>query len=170
MTPTRSERAAGARSQAGYTVIELIVASFLGGVVLLAFGITYLTTERSFKVGARKLVSQQEATLLSGTISRFARTGTDFQIYNVPDRVTPADSGNGLAILDEGGAVVGRIEWNGTDETLVDAGGTRVTSMTLAQVKFKKVPALPTAIAYRYATDDLYGNLVNIESTVTLRN
>jgi Tfp pilus assembly protein PilW len=174
MRRTRSHSAGtgGARraGAAGVTLVELMIASFLGLAVLLAIGATYIGTERSFKVGARKLLAQQEATILSTTISRFARVGADFQIYNVPNRVTLADSGDGLAVLDEGGALLGRIEWDGSQHTLVDAAGNAVTSMRLTSVKFRRDAARPRVILYRYATDDEKGNLVDIESTVSIRN
>ena len=87
-------------SQRGLTLIELMVALLLVGVVMFAAGAVYLSTERSFDTGSRKLVAQQEATLLAKTINRGFRVGSTFQVYVVPDRETPADSGNGLAIFD----------------------------------------------------------------------
>ena len=83
---------------------------------------------------------------------------------------TPADSGDGIAVLAAGGGVIGRIEWDSDLHTLVDGAGARVTAMSLQGAKFRKDPARPRAIAYRFATDDRFGNLVDIESSAALRN
>jgi prepilin-type N-terminal cleavage/methylation domain-containing protein len=156
--------------QRGLTLTELLVAMLLVGVVLFAAGSLYLSTERSFDTGSRKLLAQQESTLLAKTINRGSRVGSGFQVYVVPEREVPADSGNGLAILDRDGAVLRRYEWSDGLETLVDAAGNRVTSMKLQGVLFKPDPINLRTLHYRFRTDDEKGNLVDIESAVSLRN
>ena len=157
-------------NQRGLTLIELVVAMLLVGVVIFAAGSLYLSTERSFDTGSRKVLAQQEASLLARTINRGFRVGSGFQVYVVPDREVPADSGNGLAVLDADGAVLRRFEWSDGQETLVDAAGDRVTSMKLRDVLFKPDPANLRTVNYRFKTDDEKGNLVDIESAVSLRN
>jgi Tfp pilus assembly protein PilV len=158
------------RNCRGITLLETIVAIALSLVVLLGAGSVYLGVQRSFRWGSRKLVAQQEATLLSTTLSRRIRVANDFGIYVVPNRSVPADSGNGLTLLGPGGAFLGRVEWNATQTTLVDSGGARITSMPLRGVQFRRDPTQPRVIHYRYQTDDAVGNLVDIESAVRLRN
>lgn len=158
------------RNERGLTLIELLVASVIGFVVVYAAGLVFLGVQKSFQVGAKKLTAQQESTLLASSISRLVRTGSSYQIYNVPDQVTPADSGNGVAVMDRDGVVVGRIEWDDAQKTLVNASGERVNLMRLGYVKFKIDPDLPRSFIYRYATDDERGNLVQVETSVALRN
>jgi len=158
------------RNERGLTLIELLVASVIGFVVVYGAGLVFLGVQKSFQVGAKKLTAQQESTLLASSISRLVRTGSSYQIYNVPDQVTPADSGNGVAVMDRDGAVVGRIEWDEAQKTLVNANGDRVNLMQLGYVKFKIDPDLPRSFVYRYATDDERGNLVQVETSVALRN
>jgi Tfp pilus assembly protein PilW len=165
----RQARAIGPR-EAGFTLVELMLASFLTLIVLFAAGSMYMGATRNFRTGTLKLRAQQEATLLSTVISRGVRVGSSVAVYVVPDRSTPSDSGNGVAILDQGGHVIRRIEWNSSLQTLVDSTGARVTSVKLRDVMFKKVPAFPKTLRYRYKTDDERGDLVDIESSVTVRN
>lgn len=151
-------------------MIELIIGVSLFLVVILGAGFVYLSTARSFTGGSRKLRTQQEATLLSTVINRRIHVGADYAIYNVPNRATPADSGDGLAILDSSGALLSRLEWNATLGTLVDSTGTRVTVLRLQDVKFKKDPVTPRTIRYRFKADSERGSLVRVQSGATLRN
>ncbi|MFH1145048.1 MAG: hypothetical protein V1774_10940, partial [Candidatus Eisenbacteria bacterium] len=130
----------------------------------------FLSTERSFQVGSRKLLAQQEAALLATNLGRRIHNGAGFMIYQLPDRGSPADSGTGLALYDGAGLVTGRFEWNAAQQTLVDSTGTRVTSMKLQDVKFRRDPTHPLAVAYRFRVDDERGNFVDIQSAAALRN
>ena len=71
MTVTHSDR----RSCRGITIVELMLGILLALVVFLGAGSMYVSTMRSFQIGARKLQAQQEASLLSGLISRRTRPG-----------------------------------------------------------------------------------------------
>ena len=154
----------------GITLVELVIGVTLGLVVVFAAGSLYLSTQQSFRLGARKLIAQQEASLLSGFLSRQVRVGSDFRIYDVGNRNVFADSGNGLAILDGNGAAITRIEWDVSQETLVDSTGARVTAMKLVDVGFRVDPGDPQTVRYRFKTDDEAGNLVDMESAVAIRN
>jgi prepilin-type N-terminal cleavage/methylation domain-containing protein len=158
------------RSDQGFTLVELMIGVMLSLVILLACGSLYVSTERSFQTGSRKLLAQQEATLLSTVINRRIRAGAGFMIYQLPDQTTPADSGNGLALYNDAGALLGRLEWNAGLETMVDSAGARITSMRLTDVLFLRDPAHPRAVSYRFKVDDEKGNLVDIESAAALRN
>jgi len=151
-------------------MVELVIGIFVGLVVILGAGALYLATARSFNLGARKLRAQQEATILSTVINRRIRVGSSYEIYNVPNRAVPADSGDGLALRDKTGALMGRLEWDGTAATIVDSTGTRVTVLTLQDVKFKRDPATTGTVRYRFTAEDGRGNLVHIQSAATLRN
>lgn len=165
MSPIRSES-----GQRGVTLVELVVYIMLSLVVMLGAGMVYSGVDRSFRTGLRKLVAQQEASLLSSTISRRVRVASNYMIYNLPNRNAAADSGDGLALLDAGGVVTYRFEWDGDNMTLADSTGARVTSMRLQNLQFSADAVTPRTVRYRYQTDDEAGNLVDIESAATLRN
>lgn len=167
--PSRRAQVGGARSQRGFTIVELAVASFLALVVLLAMGTVYLIVQNSFRVGAKKVVAQQEATLLSQYISRQVRVGDALYVYRLPDRVTPRLTGDGLAILD-GGVPIMRLEYDAGAQTLADSLGARVTAMTVRNLQFSIDPLRPRTVVFEFATDDEHGNLVDVESAATLRN
>jgi hypothetical protein len=93
-----------------------------------------------------------------------------FEVYTVPHPEAAADSGNGLTLLGEGGAVLGRVEWSAGQSTLVDGAGARITAMKLRGVHFERDGAQPRVVHYRYKTDDERGDLVDIQSAVGLRN
>jgi prepilin-type N-terminal cleavage/methylation domain-containing protein len=157
-------------SAAGFTLVELLIAISLALVVVVGAGSVYLAVERSFQNGSRKLVAQQEATLLSVFLNRRIRAASDFTIYSVPNHAVPADSGNGLALFDQAGTPLGRLEWSPNVETIVDSTGARVTVLTLRDVVFVRDAANPLTVRYRYKADDERGNLVDIESGASLRN
>ncbi len=164
MRPIRS------RNAAGLALVELMIGVVLALVVLLGAGSVYIAIERTFQTGARKLRAQQEATLLSVVLNRSIRVASAFTIYEVPNRGTPADSGDGLALFDCGGTFLGRVEWNAYEHTLVDSAGARITVLRLQDVAFRRDPAEPLIVHYRYKADDEIGNLVDIESAAALRN
>ncbi len=156
--------------RAGLTIIEMIIGIFLALVVLLGAGSVYVGTLKSFKVGSAKLRAQQEATILTTVINRKIRVGSTFEIYNVPNRSVPADSGNGLTIRDADGAVMTRMEWSSSSTTLVDSLGNRLTAVNLQNLKFLKDPATPKTVRYRFKADDQKGNFIDIQSAASVRN
>jgi Tfp pilus assembly protein PilW len=157
-------------SQGGLTLIELVVGVFLVFFVLLGAGSIYLSTEKSFRTGSRKLLAQREATQLAQTITRAARTGASIEVYRVPNRAVPADSGDGLAVRDGEGAVLARLEWSDAQQTLVDSLGARQTPLRLRGLVFRRDPMEPRSLRFRFQADDERGNLVDMESGVTARN
>lgn len=167
--PSRRAPAGVAGSQRGFTIVEFAIASFLAMVVLLAMGTVYLIVQNSFRVGAKKVVAQQEATLLSQYVSRQVRVGDALYVYRMPDRVTPQPTGDGLAILDDGVPIM-RLEYDAGTGTLADSLGASVTAMTVRNLQFSVDPLRPRTIVFQFATDDEHGNLVDVESSATLRN
>ena len=165
MQPIRSES-----RQCGLTLTELMLVIALSVVVMLGAGTIYRGVEHTFRTNTRKLVAQKESSQLSLVISRRVRTASNFMIYDVTDRNTPADAGNGLALLDGTGTVTYRLEWDNTNMTLADSSGARVTSMNLQNLLFSTDPVSPKTIHYVYQTSDGIGNLVDIESAASLRN
>jgi Tfp pilus assembly protein PilW len=174
MTRIRSRRAratgAGRAALRGLTVVELLIAAGVAIVVLAGAGSIYLAVQRGYQAGSRKLAAQREATLLAATLDRRIRIAAVCRVYELPDRATAADSGDGLALWDDAGTLLGRIEWDGAESTLVDSTGARISALKLRDVRFRRDPAQPRTIFYRYRADDERGDLVDIESASSLRN
>ena len=168
--PSKSAPAEGVGSQHGFTIVEFAVASFLALVILLGMGTVYLIVQNSFRVGAKKVVAQQEATLLSQVVSRHVRVGDALYVYRLPDRITPHPTGDGLAILDANGVPLMRLEYDAGAQTLADSLGARVTAMTVRNLQFSVDPLRPRTVVFEFATDDEHGNLVDVESSATVRN
>jgi len=156
--------------QRGLTLVELMIAIMLGTVVMLGAGEVHRGVYKSFEMGSRKLVAQQEASLLATQINRRLRYATNFEIYNVPIRANPTTTGDGLAILDGDGLVTYRFEWDDNNSTLADSTGARVTSLSLQNLQFHSDPNYPRTLFYSYQADDEIGDLIDIESASSLRN
>lgn len=157
-------------SRSGATVLELLIAGALVAVVLVGAGEVYLATWRSFRDGSRKVAAQREATQLAQTITRRVRMGADFEVYRVPDREAAADSGDGLAILDDDGVVLGRFEWSDAERTVVDSLGIPQTPLKVELASFAIDPATPTTVRFAFRVADGWGSLVEIESAASARN
>jgi prepilin-type N-terminal cleavage/methylation domain-containing protein len=164
MHPIRSNR------RRGLTLVELVIGMSVGLILVLGAGSVYLSVIRSYRTGGRKLVAQQESSLLATVLSRKIRVAQSFVIYTVPNRQVPADTGDGLALLDPAGAVMTRVEWSAAQQTLVDSTGARITAMKLQAVQFQRDPAQPSVVHYKYKVDDERGDLVDVETAVGLRN
>jgi hypothetical protein len=91
-------------------------------------------------------------------------------IYDVSDRTTTAEAGNGLALLDPAGNVTYRFEWDILHSTLADSTGARLTAMDLRDLQFSVDPVSLSTVRYRYRTLDSEGHLVGVESAASLRN
>lgn len=156
--------------QKGFTLIELLVAAFLILVVAMTAGAVYLGAKRSFDSGAQKMVAQQEATLLARRINRSIRFGSAYHVYLMPSRTDPVLSGDSVAIYDSGGILLDLMEWNSSDNTLVDAAGNRITSLRLQNVVFQPDSTSTRVVRYSFQADDEQGNLVTMASSVAMRN
>ena len=158
------------RGTAGVTLMEVMVVIAIGVVVVLGMGTVYMIVQGAFHTGSRKVTAQQEATVLSTYLERQIRVGNSFIVYEVPHHTVPADSGDGIAIFDEAGLPLQRVQYDPGQDTVVDSTGSRVTAMTVRHLRFKVDPLRPRRVFYRFSTDDERGNLVDIESAVSLRN
>jgi prepilin-type N-terminal cleavage/methylation domain-containing protein len=158
------------RGGAGFTLVEVMVAIAIGTIVLMMMGAVYVIVQGTFAVSSKKVTAQQEATLLSTYINREIRVGNMFFVYEVPNHTVPADSGDGIAIFDEDGLPLQRIEYDAGLQTVVDSTGSPVTAMRVHNFQFAVIPLSPREVRYRFATDDEHGNLVDMESAVSLRN
>ncbi len=157
-------------SRAGFTLVELLIGIALIAVVLMGAGEVYLVTQRSFREGSHKLVAQREATQLAQTISRRARDGAYFHAYQLPHREIETDSGDGFAIFDKDGGVLGRFEFSDAESTVVDSTGARQSPLHLERAIFSVDPAAPRVLRFGFRVLDAWGGHVDIESGASARN
>jgi prepilin-type N-terminal cleavage/methylation domain-containing protein len=158
------------RAVNGFTLVELLIGSAIGLVVAIAASSLSLGMDRSFTWGTRKVLAQQEASLLSSTVTRGVRAANRYTIYQLPDRVTPVNVGNAIALWDAGGQLLQRFEWSDSLRTVVDANGRPVTSMKVRDLLFKRLLALPPLVVFQFKVDDGRGSLVDIQSAAFVRN
>jgi hypothetical protein len=161
---------APSRTGRGLTLVELVIALAIGLMVVISAATLHLVVQRSFTWGARKLAVQQEASRLASAISRRVRVASRSKIYRLPDRETPVYSGNGVALWDADGQLLGRIEWSDSLHTVVDAAGKPITSEKVQNLEFRRLIALPPIVLYYLKVDDGKGSLVDIESAAFMRN
>ena len=164
MIPIRSER------QAGFSLIELFLGTFLGLMILLFAGVIYVNMGRAYRARSGGVMSQQDLTLLSNAIGRRLRAGSSFSIYRVPDREAPVDSGNGLALYDATGARTELLEWSAQRSTVVDSTGTPVSAAVIDSVRFRRDPDNPRLLCYSYSVDNGGGRHVMVQCAAGLRN
>jgi len=165
MCPIRSRR-----RQCGLTLIELMIGVMLGMVVMLAAGAVFMGVNKSFRQGAHKVTSGSEATLLSTVISRRVRVASGYMIYTTGDRTVPTNPGDALALLDDGGNVIYRYEWDSGNKALVDSTGAQICAMNIQSLQFRPDPVSARTLRYAYRAIDEGNDLVDIESAATLRN
>lgn len=87
----------------GFTLIEFLVASALGLIVLLAVGITYATTNRTKRASESRLSVQQDLRNVGEMITRDARMAGSFGCFNMGagiDHSAPVYSISGNLKLD----------------------------------------------------------------------
>jgi len=156
--------------QSGLTLVELMIASFLGLIVLLYAGGIYGDISQGFQTRSQAVMNQQDVTLLAGTIGHAVRSGSSYRIYVVPNRGAPADSGNGLAIYDVNGLRTGLMEWNASRSTLVDSLGNPVSGCVLSAIQFKQDAACARMVDFSYTMDNGAGSPVSLQSSASLRN
>ena len=165
MYPIRSDR-----RQQGVTLMELMLVVGLSLIIVLAAGALFNSVDRSYKLGAQKVVGSHEASHLATVISRRARVASEFLVYDVGDPTIEVDQGNGLALLDTDGAIMYRFEWDALNATLADSTGVRVTSMSLQNLQFRVDPVTLSTLHFSYQTVDAMGDMVTIQSAATRRN
>jgi type II secretory pathway pseudopilin PulG len=164
-------RAIPSRSEAGFTLIELMMGAMISVIVIVLAGGLYLSSVRSVQADSRKVTAQQEASLMSQAIARQVRAGHDIRVYRVPNRATEVDSGDGVAVIDTTGADRAYLEWSRADSALVDGpAGHRVSAAHIDSLAFVVDPAFPRTVKYRYQVDDNAGYQIRFESAATARN
>lgn len=167
MCPIRST---DRKNELGVTLVEVLLVTMLGMIVMLGAGAVYRGVDKSYKDGARQLTGTQNASLLTTVLSRRVRVASDFLVYDAGNRTAPADTGNSIALMDETGAVTYRFEWDNTNRVLTDSSGVSVAPVTLSGLRFMANPATPRTLRFEYRADCGEGGSLGVETAVSLRN
>ncbi len=148
------------RRQAGYTILELVIALFLTLLVALAAGAIVLTNQSSFRQGQGKLVMQQEATRAVEQIAR------DIRRARWMDSATPDQ----LILLGSDGTqfrAYGRGVSDGVQKVLQD--GAPLADQECTELLFE-TNADTTSVFIVLELRDAADNRVKMETTAAIRN
>lgn len=149
------------QDQSGVTLIEFMVAIVLSGLVALAAGFIYLTSERSFRQGRDKLLTQQNAAWCLEEMSRDLRVAGRTELLNASHAVLYDAAGNNFAtwkLGSEGG--LNRVMRN--DEPVVPE------ECTLLEFGYWNADSSTVFLNFELADEGI--NRVRMDSRVTLRN
>lgn len=149
------------QSQAGVTLIEFLIAMLLSGLVALAAGFIYLTSERSFRQGREKVVTQQNAAWCMEELSRDLRASRRVDLVNA----------NHAVLYDVEGAVFAA--WRrgpdaGVDRLLRNDEAMAPEECTLLEFAYLNADSSTVSVFLELADDGI--NKVRLDSRVTLRN
>jgi prepilin-type N-terminal cleavage/methylation domain-containing protein len=147
--------------QRGMTMIELMVASFIAVIFMLAAGTGYLVNQKSYKANREKLELQQTASHVMELMEKNIRAAATAIIGSPPDRIQ---------LYDLNGAEFARFRLNVT-------GGTAKlfeTDALLAKQKLILLSFVPNAdtsiVRINLNLEDENKNKVRITSSAALRN
>jgi prepilin-type N-terminal cleavage/methylation domain-containing protein len=149
------------RSHSGMTMIELMVASFIAVIFMLAAGTGYLVNQKAYKANREKLELQQTASQVMELMQKNIRAAATATIGNPADRIQLFDlSGNEFARF--------RLNISGGTAKLFE------TDALLAQQKLILLSFVPNAdtssVTINLNLEDVNKNRVLINTTAALRN
>jgi prepilin-type N-terminal cleavage/methylation domain-containing protein len=149
------------QNQHGMTMIELMVASFIAVIFMLAAGTGYLVNQKAYKANREKLELQQTASHVMELMERNIRAAATALIANPPERIQ---------LFDLNGNEFARFRLN-------DSGGTAKlfeTNALLAKQKLILLSFVPNAdtsiVQINLNLEDENKNKVRIQASAALRN
>ena len=149
------------RGRQGATLVELLVAVVLAGIVTLAAVILYLLNERSFDQGREKLMAQQNASWCLEAIAR------DVRVARRVDLVTAER----MVLYDIDGAPIStwaRGTVNG--QSLLQRNGRSMAPEVCTALRFTLVNLESTAVDLMLELEDPAENRIRLETRSALRN
>jgi prepilin-type N-terminal cleavage/methylation domain-containing protein len=145
----------------GFTFVELVIAVFLGGIVMMAGGVIYLVNSRSFREGREKAILQQNAAWCLEAIARDARGAA---------RAT-FPSGSRIVLYDEDGVKIA--EWRREvlgDQARLKREAQYMAPQTCSALTFAPGNADTSTVTITLEMEDAAQNRVQLSSQVALRN
>jgi len=101
----------------GFSLVEMLIASFVSAIVLSAAGSLYLTSKRAFDYGSSQAYVQRQGTLIQEQIARWAKNSATVQRVLCGGNTT---AGRSLAIQDANGTIRCIYQSPETDDTDAD--------------------------------------------------
>ena len=157
----KNPKAKTLRSQNGMTMIELMVASFIAVIFMLAAGTGYLVNQKAYRANREKLELQQTASHVMELMERNIRAAATALIANPPDRIQLFDlNGNEFARF--------RLNVSGGQAKLFE------TNALLAKQNLILLTFIPNAdtsiVRINLNLEDENKNKVRIQASAALRN
>lgn len=156
MSPLRRRR----RPPRGMTLVELLIAVFLAGVVAAAGAVVYLVNQRSLGQGRDKVLAQQNATWCLESMARDTRRARRVELP-APGRMVLYDTGGAVISTWDLGAVNGK--------NRLERNGVAMAPETCTSLAFSLNPD-SSAVGMSLELEDAAQNRVRVESEAALRN
>lgn len=164
----------------GFTLVELMVAVVLGGMLTLGIVILYLTAQRTWLEASSQLMLQQEATLTLGAMLNPIRGSHSYFI-------TPDSTSLSLEKCDPGlvnPRFYTRLYWDAGDslvhvvrgterpgDPLLDLTGPPVSQVKVERLRFGPVPNQPNVLRITVLrARDVHGQTVELQGLAVLQN
>jgi len=144
----------------GMTLVELLIAVFLAGVIAAAGAVVYLVNQRSLHQGRDKLLTQQNATWCLESMARDARRARRVELP-APGRMVLYDIGGSVISTWELGTVNG--------ENRLERNGVAMAPEACTTLGFS-VNADSSAVGLTLELMDDAENRVRVQSQAALRN
>lgn len=154
--------------EAGLTLIELMIVSFLSFIIVLGIGSFQVSISKFFREGTERLRLQQNVHRTSGAIAIEVRKATGFYIYDPADPKTELVEGPAVRLLDEDGTPAGGFRPSRDGNYLVTHGEEVLDDMRLSDLWFEK--GAGGSLVLSLALADKYGNESALSTEITPRN
>ena len=158
------------RSQAGVTLIEMMLASFLVLTVVLGIASFQASIGKFFRQGSERLRLQQNVHRASQVMAMGVRKAHDFRIYDPAnpnaDPNVKVVQGPAVKLRDNNHVVIEGYR-RSPDGYVVNLAGQRLDDMKVANLWFEEDPDGP--LVMRLTLEDRYGHQSEIQTEVAPR-
>ena len=162
----------------GFTLVELMVAMTLAGMLMIGMTVLYLTAQRNWLEASSKLMLQQDATYLLTTMTDPARSAHWFEL------ASPDSSGIRLQWTDTSHNqhwFLRKFYWSGSDSLIHMCIGSRagglpetgppISRTKVARLRFAGVPGQPNVLRITsLRLTDSYGQTIELNSQAVMQN
>ena len=162
----------------GFTLVELMVAMALAGLLMLGMTILYLTAQRTWLEASSKLMLQQNATMMLQSITDPVRSAHWFEL-DAPDssaiRLQWTDKDHNQHWW------LRKFYWNPSDSLIHMSIGSKVSGLPetgpaisdlkVSRLRFAGVPGRPNVLRVTSLTlTDSYGQTIELNSQAVMQN
>jgi hypothetical protein len=156
------------RREAGLTLIEVMLVSFLSFIVVLGIGSFQSSISKFFREGTERLRLQQNVHRTTQVIAIEIRKANLFEIYDPADPHTLLAEGPAVRLFDAQGNPVGGFRASHDGLHLVTGADEVLDDMRLSDLWFESGPGGSLVLSLVLA--DKYGNESEVSTEITPRN